>query len=75
MTLSPAIFLDRDNTLTVDEGYSFEIAKFQWVRGAAAALKAFHDAGIPVFIVTNQGGIGRGFSALRICRNFTSICR
>lgn len=60
MTLSPAIFLDRDNTLTVDEGYSFEIAKFQWVRGAAAALKAFHDAGIPVFIVTNQGGIGRG---------------
>jgi D-glycero-D-manno-heptose 1,7-bisphosphate phosphatase len=57
MTLSPAIFLDRDNTLTVDEGYNFEIAKFQWVRGAAAALKAFH-------------GIGRGFFTIQDMQNF-----
>ena len=60
MILTPAIFLDRDNTLTIDEGYSFEIEKFQWVNGAAEALNAFQKAGIPVFIVTNQGGIGRG---------------
>lgn len=70
MTLSPAIFLDRDNTLTVDEGYNFEIAKFQWVRGAALALKAFHDAGIPVFIVTNQGGIGLGYFDITAMRQF-----
>ncbi|MEK9709651.1 MAG: HAD-IIIA family hydrolase, partial [Alphaproteobacteria bacterium] len=60
MILTPAIFLDRDNTLTIDEGHSFEIEKFQWVNGAANALNAFQKAGIPVFIVTNQGGIGRG---------------
>ena len=60
MNLTPAIFLDRDNTLTIDEGYNFEIDKFQWVNGAPLALHAFHKAGIPVFIVTNQGGIGRG---------------
>ena len=60
MNLTPAIFLDRDNTLTIDEGYNFEISKFQWVNGAPLALHAFHKAGIPVFIVTNQGGIGRG---------------
>ncbi len=60
MTLTPAVFLDRDNTLTIDEGFTFEIAKFQWVTGAPLALKVFHDAGIPVFVVTNQGGIGRG---------------
>ena len=30
MNLKPAIFLDRDNTLTIDEGYSFEIEKFEW---------------------------------------------
>jgi histidinol phosphatase-like enzyme len=41
MTLSPAIFLDRDNTLTVDEGYSFEIAKFQWVARRGSGLKSF----------------------------------
>ena len=60
MILTPAIFLDRDNTLTIDEGYNSEIEKFQWVNGAANALNAFQKAGIPVFIVTNQGGIGRG---------------
>ena len=70
MTLSPAIFLDRDNTLTVDEGYNFKISKFQWVRGAAPALKAFHDAGIPVFVVTNQGGIGRGLFTIEDMQNF-----
>ena len=64
MNSKPAIFLDRDNTLTIDEGYSFEIEKFQWVSGAPLALNAFHKAGLPVFIVTNQGGIGRGLFTL-----------
>ena len=65
MTLTPAIFLDRDNTLTIDKGYSYEIKKFQWVTGAAEALSAFRKAGIPVFIVTNQGGIGREFFSVK----------
>ncbi len=60
MILEPAIFLDRDNTLIHDDGYVFEIEKFAWVDGAIAALKRFRVANIPVFIVTNQGGIGRG---------------
>ena len=60
MLQKPAIFLDRDNTLIHDEGYIYEIEKFAWINGAAAALKRFHEANIPVFIVTNQGGIGRG---------------
>ncbi len=60
MLKKPAIFLDRDNTLIHDGGYVFEIDKFSWINGAAAALKRFHEANIQVFIVTNQGGIGRG---------------
>ena len=64
MKRTAAIFLDRDNTLTVDQGYSYEIEKFRWIKGAPLALKAFHEAAIPVFIVTNQGGIGRGFFSL-----------
>jgi D-glycero-D-manno-heptose 1,7-bisphosphate phosphatase len=60
MLQKPAIFLDRDNTLIRDDGYIFEIEKFAWINGAAAALRRFHEANIPVFIVTNQGGIGRG---------------
>ena len=70
MTLTPAIFLDRDNTLTIDEGNTFEIEKFQWVTGAPLALSAFKEVGLPVFIVTNQGGIGRGFFTLNDMRLF-----
>ena len=60
MPQKPAIFLDRDNTLIHDDGYIFEIEKFSWITGAVAALRRFHEAELPVFIVTNQGGIGRG---------------
>jgi len=60
MLRKPAIFLDRDNTLIHDDGYVFEIEKFAWINGATAALKRFHEANIPVFVVTNQGGIGQG---------------
>ena len=60
MLQKPAIFLDRDNTLIRDDGYIFEIEKFAWINGATTALKRFHEANIPVFVVTNQGGIGRG---------------
>ena len=72
MILEPAIFLDRDNTLIHDDGYVFEIEKFAWVDGAIAALKRFRVANIPVFIVTNQGGIGRGIFSEDQMHHFNS---
>ena len=61
MTKKPAIFIDRDNTLTRDHGYTWDSADFAWIDGAVEALQLFADAGMDIFIVTNQGGIGRGF--------------
>ena len=55
-----AVFFDRDDTLVKDTGYMYKIADFQWMDGALIALKQLCDAGIAVFIVTNQGGIGKG---------------
>ena len=55
-----AVFFDRDNTLTIDEGYCYKVSDFAWMKGAEAALARLHAAQIPVFIVTNQGGIARG---------------
>ena len=60
MEKQPAIFLDRDDTLNIDVNYTHQIADFAWVTGAPEALRAFQMAGLDVFIVTNQGGIGRG---------------
>lgn len=59
--MQPAIFLDRDETLTVDNGYTYKISDFQWKNGAPEALKLFTNAGLPLFIVTNQGGIALGY--------------
>lgn len=60
MTKRPAIFLDRDDTLNLDEGYTQKISDFGWVKGAPESLALFHQLGLDVYIVTNQGGIGRG---------------
>ena len=55
-----AVFFDRDNTLTCDDGYTHKVSDFAWMDGAPEALARLHQAGIPVFIITNQGGIAKG---------------
>lgn len=59
--MTPALFLDRDDTVLVDTGYMSDIADFTWITGAPQALRFANQQKIQVFIVTNQGGIGRGF--------------
>jgi D-glycero-D-manno-heptose 1,7-bisphosphate phosphatase len=56
----PAVFLDRDDTLIVNRGYECRIENLQWLEGAMDALRRFHQADVPVFVVTNQGGVGLG---------------
>ncbi len=60
-SLKRALFVDRDNTLTYDTGYTFRLDDFAWKPGAIEGLKAFAKAEFLLFIITNQGGIGRGF--------------
>jgi D-glycero-D-manno-heptose 1,7-bisphosphate phosphatase len=56
----PAIFADRDGTIVIEKHYLADPALVELVPGAAAALRAFQDAGYAVIIVTNQSGIARG---------------
>ena len=70
-----AVFLDRDQTLNVDHGYTHLIEDFAWITGAPEALALFARHGIACFIVTNQGGIGRGFYTSGRCRISTIISR
>jgi D-glycero-D-manno-heptose 1,7-bisphosphate phosphatase len=57
----PAVFLDRDGTVVVDRHYLGDPAGVELVPGAAAAVRRLNRAGLPVLLVTNQSGIGRGY--------------
>jgi D-glycero-D-manno-heptose 1,7-bisphosphate phosphatase len=55
-----AVFLDRDGTIIHDANYLSSPEQLQLIPGAPAALRRLVDAGLPLIVVTNQSGIGRG---------------
>jgi histidinol-phosphate phosphatase family protein len=57
----PAVFLDRDGTIIADQDYPGDADRVVLLPGAAAAVARFNRAGLPVLVVTNQSGIGRGY--------------
>jgi len=57
----PALFLDRDGVLVEEVNYLHKATEMRIIPGAPAAVRAANDAGLPVIVVTNQSGVGRGY--------------
>lgn len=57
----PAVFLDRDGTICEEVGYVNHLDRVQLFPWSAEAIRKLNRAGLPVIIVTNQSGVGRGF--------------
>ncbi len=57
----PAAFLDRDGTLTKDEGYTHNPSDLVLLPGAAQAVRELNNGGYLVVMVTNQAGVAHGF--------------
>lgn len=57
---TPALFLDRDGVIVVEVGYLSRSESVQLIPGASEAIARANGLGVPVVVVTNQAGIGRG---------------
>src|ERR1700740_674283 len=57
----PAVFLDRDGTICEEVGYLSDTSCFRIFPFAAAAIRRLNQAQVPVIVVTNQSGVGRGY--------------
>lgn len=76
--MHPAIFLDRDGTIIEEGNYISRPDQVVILPGAAAALQRLCRAGLKLFIVSNQSGVGRGYFSLadvqrvneHICQEF-----
>lgn len=59
--MRPAVFLDRDGTISEEMGYANHLSRFCIFPYAGAAIRRLNDAGFAVIVVTNQSGAARGF--------------
>lgn len=57
----PALFLDRDGVINEDVGYLHKVDEVRLIPGAVEVITEANRCGVPVAIVTNQGGIGLGY--------------
>jgi D-glycero-D-manno-heptose 1,7-bisphosphate phosphatase len=63
--LCGAVFLDRDGTLIEEKEYLSDPEKVALFADAAEALLSLQAAGLKLFIVSNQSGVGRGFFTMQ----------
>lgn len=61
MSPRPAIFLDRDGTLSHEVGYVNHPSRFRLYPWSVGAVRAINQAGWLAVIVTNQAGVARGY--------------
>ena len=57
----PAIFMDRDGTLSHEVGYVNHPSRFRLYPWTVDAVRAINQAGWLAVVVTNQAGVARGY--------------
>ena len=55
------MFLDRDGTICEEVGYLNHVSRFRILPRVADSIRRLNEAGLPVIVVTNQSGVGRGY--------------
>lgn len=75
----PCLFLDRDGVVVKEVNYLHRLDDVAVIDGVAEAIALVNRAGLPVVMVTNQAGIGRGIFGweefLLVQREIIARCR
>ncbi len=61
MASRPAVFIDRDGTLTEEVGYVNHPLRLKLLPRSAQAIRRLNQTGIAAVVVTNQAGVARGY--------------
>jgi D-glycero-D-manno-heptose 1,7-bisphosphate phosphatase len=58
-----SVFLDKDGTLITNVPYNVDPDKIQLCDGVLSGLKLLQNANYPLYVISNQSGIARGYFA------------
>lgn len=58
--MNKTVFLDRDGTIILDQGYTHKIKDLEFLPDSIEGLRKLYDHGYNLIIVTNQAGIAKG---------------
>jgi D-glycero-D-manno-heptose 1,7-bisphosphate phosphatase len=59
--VKPAIFMDRDGTLSHEVGYVNHLSRFRLLPWSVDAVRLVNKSGFLAVVVTNQAGVARGY--------------
>src|SRR5262245_9950079 len=65
----PAVFIDRDGTISEEVGYVNHPSRFRLFPYSAEAIKLLNDNGWLAIVVTNQAGVARGYFSEDVITN------
>lgn len=59
--MNAAVFLDRDGVININYGHVHRRENFVFIDGIFDVARYAHQQGFKLVVITNQGGIGRGY--------------
>jgi len=68
----PAVFIDRDGTLTEEVGYVNHPHRLRLLPRSAEAIRRLNECGIAAVVTTNQAGVARGYFSPEVLHAVTA---
>ncbi|MEK7283612.1 MAG: HAD family hydrolase [Acidobacteriota bacterium] len=57
----PAVFMDRDGTISEEVGYVNHLSRYRLLPRSLEAIRLINEAGLMAIVTTNQSGVARGY--------------